>query len=130
LPVFIPEAHHAVVKGKETTVGDSHPVSVPTEILEDVLRVGDRFPHTDDPLVPVELVFNLVIGLFNVQVSTPGGSSEVIHELATKNHGEGFLIEEVGILAWGPAFALCTEGPSGHQAVQVKVGLELLVPGV
>ena len=96
----------------------------------DVLRIGDGVPHTDDPLVLIELAFKLVVGLFEVQVSTASGSSEVIDKLTTKDQGKGFLVEQVAILARDPAFALCAQGTTGYQAVQMKVGLELLIPGM
>jgi len=130
LPVFVPEADHAVFKINEAAVGDSDAVGVASEILKDVLRIGDGVPHTDDPLVLIELAFKLVVGLFEVQVSTASGSSEVIDKLTTKDQGKGFLVEQVAILARDPAFALCAQGTTGYQAVQMKVGLELLIPGM
>ena len=67
----------------------------------------DRVPDTDDPFVLVELIFKLVVGLFGVQVSTLSGSPEVIEELATKDQEEGFLVEQIVLFAWDPAFVLC-----------------------
>ena len=57
LSVFIPEADHAVFESQEATVGDSDAVGITGEILKDMLRVRDGGPHTDDPLVFVELAF-------------------------------------------------------------------------
>ena len=54
----------------------------------------------------------------------------MIDELATKNQGEGFLIEQVGILARNPAFALGAQGAPRDQAVQMKVVFEELIPGM
>jgi hypothetical protein len=105
-------------------------VGVTGQILQDMLSVSNGVPHTDDPLVLVELALKRVVGFFKVQVSKVSGSCEVIDELATKNQGEGFLVEEIVILARDPAFALCAQGTSGYQAVQMKVGLELLIPGM
>ena len=67
----------------------------------------DRVSHTDDPLVLVELAFKLGVGLCKVQVSTLSASPEVIDELATKDQGEGFLVEQIVFFAWDPAFVLC-----------------------
>jgi len=50
-----------------------------------MLRVRDGVPHTDNPLVLVELAFNLGVDLFKVQVSTLSASPEVVDELATKD---------------------------------------------
>ena len=107
LAVFVPEADHAILEGKEATVGDSHAVGVTGQILKDMLSVGNGVPHTDDPFVLVELAFKLGVDLFKVQVSTLSGSSELIDELATKDQGKGFLVEQVGILARDPAVVLC-----------------------
>jgi len=54
----------------------------------------------------------------------------VIDELATKDQGEGFLVEQIVLFACNPAFALCAQGTSGDQAVQMKVRFELLIPGM
>ncbi len=107
LPVFVPEADHAVFKINEAAVGDSDAVGVTSQILQDMLRVRDGVPHTDNPLVLVELAFKVGVSLFKVQVSTLSASPEVIKELATKDQGEGFLVEEIVLFAWDPAFVLC-----------------------
>ncbi len=93
LPIFVPEAEHAVFESQEAAVGDSDAVGITGQILKDMLRVGDGVPHTDDPLVLVELAFKLGVDLFKVQVSTVNGSSEVVDELPTKDQGESFLVE-------------------------------------
>ena len=46
------------------------------------------------------------------------------------SQGEGFLVEEIVILARDPAVALCAQGTSGYQAVQMEVRFELLIPGM
>ena len=93
LPVFVPEADHAVFKINEATVGDGDAVGVTGEILKDMLSVRDGIPYTDDPVVFVEFTFKLGVGLLQVQVSTLSASAEVIEELAPKDQGEGFLVE-------------------------------------
>ena len=130
LAIFVPETHHAILESKKATIGDSDAVGVASEILQDVLRIGDGVPHTDDPFVLIKLVFKLAVGLFEVQVSTASGSSEVIDELTTKDQGESFLVEEIVILARDPAFVLCAQGTTGYQAVQMEVSFELLIPGM
>jgi len=72
-----------------------------------MLSVRDGVPHTDDPVVLVEFTFNLGVGLFKVQLSTLSASPEVIEELAPKDQGEGFLVEQIVLFAWNPAFPLC-----------------------
>ncbi len=107
LPVFVPEADHAVFKINEAAVGDSDAVGVTSQILQDMLRMRDGVPHTDNPLVLVELAFKVGVSLFKVQVSTLSASPEVIEELATKDQGEGFRVEEIVLFAWDPAVVLC-----------------------
>src|SRR5512137_1752821 len=77
LPVFVSETDHAVFEIKEAAVGDGDAVGVTGQILQDMLRIGNGVPHTDDPLVFVELIVKLVVGLFGVQVSTLSGSPEL-----------------------------------------------------
>jgi hypothetical protein len=95
-----------------------------------MLRVRDGVPHTDNPLVLVELAFKVLVSLCNVEGCTVSGSCEVIDELATKDQGEGFLVEQVVIFARDPAVVLCAQGTSRYQAVQMEVGFELLIPGM
>ena len=40
------------------------------------------------------------------------------------------MIKQVGMLAGDPSFALCTQGASGNEAVEMNMGLELLIPGM
>jgi hypothetical protein len=54
----------------------------------------------------------------------------VIHELAAKDQGEGFLVEQIGILARNPSLGLGAQGASRDQAVQMKVVFEELIPGM
>ena len=117
LPVFVPEADHAVFKINEAAVGDSDAVGVTSQILQDMLRVRDGVPHTDNPLVLVELTFKVGVNLFKVRVSLLSGSSELIDELAAKDQGEGFLIEQIGILARNPAFLLGAQGAPRDQTM-------------
>src|SRR5512136_1023438 len=99
LPVLVSETDHAVFEIKEAAVGDSHAVGVTGQILKDMLSVRDGVPHADDPLVLVELAFKLGVGLLQVWVSTLSASPEVIDELATKDQGEGFLVEQIVLFA-------------------------------
>jgi len=108
LPVFVSEADPAVFKSQEAAVGDSDAVGVTGQILQDMLSVRDGVSHTDNPRVLVELAFKLVVDLFKVQVSMLNASPEVIEELAPKDEGEGFLVKQIGLFAWDPAFAPCT----------------------
>jgi len=130
LSVFIPEADHAVFESQEAAVGDSDAVGITGQIVQDMLRVRDGGPHTDNPLVFVEFAFKLGAGLCKVQVSPLSGLPEVIEELATKDQGEGFLVEQIVLFTRDPAFALCAQGPSGDEAVEMEVRFELLIPGM
>jgi hypothetical protein len=72
-----------------------------------MLSVRDGVPYTDDPVVFVEFTFKLGVGLFKVQISMLNASPEVIEKLAPKDQGEGFLVEQIVLFAWNPAFTLC-----------------------
>jgi hypothetical protein len=74
--------------------------------LKDVLRLFNGFTHTDDPFVFVESVFELPVLPLKAEISPVHSPCEVVDELAPKDQGEGFLVKQVVILAWDPAFAL------------------------
>jgi len=57
------------------------------------------------------------------------GSCEVIDELATKNQGEGFLVEEIVILARIQRLLFAHRAPPGPGSAD-ESGLELLIPGM
>ena len=86
LSVFIPEADHVVFKACDARVGDGHPVSIACDVLEDMLRLLNGFPDTDDPIVFVELSFELLIWKINLQLPLAYGAFEVVHELTPKDH--------------------------------------------
>ena len=128
--ILIPEADPAICNGCDARVGDSHPVSVSGQIFKDMLRISNGFPDTDDPFVFIESVFELLVVSLNIQFSTSDSPCEEIDELTPKDQGEGFLVKEVLILARDPLFALFIDSASNNEAVEVKVGLEQLIPGV
>jgi len=53
-----------------------------------------------------------------------------LHELAAEHQRERPLVKQVVALEADPALTAIGHNPCGHQAVQVEVGLEFLVPGV
>ena len=54
------EAHRAIFKGCEARVGDSDPVGVTCQVFKDVLGLLNGLAHTDDPVVFIEFVFELL----------------------------------------------------------------------
>jgi len=105
-------------------------VSVSSQVFKDVLRVCNGFPDTDDPLVFIELVFELLVLSLNTQFSTVDRACEEVDELTPKDQGEGFLVKEVVTLARDPPFALFIDSASCNEAVEVNMGLEQLIPGM
>jgi hypothetical protein len=68
--VLIFETHHAIGKGCEARVGDSHPMSITGQVFEDVLRLVNGFAHTDDPVVSIELVFEGLVIKTDIEFGT------------------------------------------------------------
>ena len=73
-------------KGCETRVGNSHPVGISGQVLEDVLRLLNGLPDTDDPVVFIEGVFERLICSIDTEFSVTDCLSEVMDELAAKDH--------------------------------------------
>jgi len=85
LTIFIPKAHPAILKAYEARVGDRHPVSVPGQVFKHVVGFSNGLPHTDDPLVVIESVFELLVPTGKVQFSPAAGPCELVDELTPKN---------------------------------------------
>ncbi len=53
--ISISEADLAVLHRQDTVVGDSHPVGIAAEVVEDLVRGGERLLGVDDPILVAEL---------------------------------------------------------------------------
>ena len=57
--VFCIESHVSVIHGNEALVGDSHAMGVPAEIVKNRFRAAERPLGVNDPILSVELVFQI-----------------------------------------------------------------------
>jgi hypothetical protein len=88
---------------QETRVGDGHTVGVPGQVFKDVLRLLNGFPHTDHPLVFVELLFEAMVFFAHVHFLLSDGPGEAVDELPAKDQREGLLVEQIVVFAWDPS---------------------------
>jgi len=91
---------------QETRVGDGHAVGVAGQVSKDVLRLLNGFPHTDNPLVFVKLLFEAMVLFANVHFLLTNGPCEAVDELPAKDQREGLLVEQIVIFAWDPSLGL------------------------
>ena len=105
-------------------------MGVAGEVFKDVLRSLNGFPHTDNPGVFVKLLFEVMVFAGNVYFFVAEGPGEVVDKLATKDQGKGLLVKKVVVFAWDPSLGFRTQGSPGNEAVKMKMGLELLIPGM
>ena len=54
----------------------------------------------------------------------------MVDELTPKDQRESFLVKEVVLLTWDPTAGLFADSASSHQAVEMKMGLKLLIPSM
>jgi hypothetical protein len=85
LTIFIPEAHPTIFKVYEARVGDRYPVGVTGQVFKYVSSLSNGLPHTDDPLVVIESVFELLVSPDKGHFSPAGGPCELADELTPKN---------------------------------------------
>jgi hypothetical protein len=61
---------------------------------------------------------------------TEAGAVHEMHELSAKDQRQDALVKKIVAVECDPPVAVFCHNVPGHQAVQVKMGLKLLVPGV
>jgi len=91
---------------QEPRVGDGHTVGVPGQVFKDVLRLLNGFPHTDNPLVFVKLLFEAMVFSSHVYFLLADGPCEAVDELPTKDQRKGLLVEQIVVFAWDPSLGL------------------------
>jgi hypothetical protein len=60
-------------------------VGVTRQVFKHMLGLIDRLPHTDDPLVFIEVLFKLLVSLPNVEFTTADSPCKGVDKLATKD---------------------------------------------
>ena len=91
---------------QETRVGNGHAVGVTGQIFKDVLWSLNGFPHTDNPLVFVKLLFEAMVFSANVYFFLADGPGEAFDELPAEDQREGLLVEQIVVFAWYPSLGL------------------------
>src|SRR6201997_1292910 len=120
-------------------VRDGHAVGIASEILQDVLGSTEGWFGVDDPIFAEERTQpgSEELGMGErcefsgqVQLTALEGRVQAGDELATKHapqHGDG---EEEAWMGSNPAGVIGRESTGGNNAVDMRMKLELLVPGV
>ena len=91
---------------EEARVGDGHAVGVTGQIFKDVLRSLNGVPHTDNPLMFVEPLFEAMVFSANLYFLLADGPGEAVDELPAKDQREGLLVEQIVVFAWDPLLGL------------------------
>ena len=91
---------------EEPRVGDGHAMGVTGQVFKDVLRLLNGFPHTDNPLVFVKLLFEVMVLPAHVQFLLADGPGEAVDELPAKDQRKGLLVEQIVVFAWDPSLGL------------------------
>ena len=91
---------------QETRVGDGHTVGVAGQIFKDVLRSLNGFPHADNPLVFVKLLFEAMVFPAHLYFLLADGPGDAVDELPAVVHRDGLLVEQVVVFTWDPSLGL------------------------
>src|SRR5206468_1588703 len=133
------EAHDSVGVADEPLVGDRDAVGVPTEVLEELGRPGERPLGEHDPVmlpkVPEPSREGLRLSQRGEQageVELAGGEGAVkrLQVFAAEDPSERPDREEKAGRRGDPARAVLGERAAGHDTVQMQVLGEILAPGV
>ena len=142
VPVFsitVGESNLPIFDRKDPVVGQSDAVNVAAEVVEQVLGRAERLFGVDDPRVFSQSLDQ------EVKVPSIGQGSgfarknkllliegvfEKVQELTTEDSTQGFDTKEEVFARGDPAVLIEREHSFWEQAVEVKVILELLIPGM
>ena len=91
---------------REPRVGDGHAVGVAGQVFKDVLRLLNGFPHADNPLVFVKLLFEAMVFPAHLYFLLADGPGEAFDELPAEDQREGLLVEQIVVFAWDPSIGL------------------------
>ena len=128
LSILCIEDHFAVIKRLDPTVGNGDPMGVAGNVLEYVIRPFDRLPHTDNPLVSVEFIFKQFVSVAEADFAAFNRTCQKVNELAAEHQRQRLLVKQIVFFTWDPAVTVFRYGTAGDKAVQMKMGVELLVP--
>jgi hypothetical protein len=120
----ITEGDLTVFRAQDAIVGDSYPVRVAAEVIEDLLWGGEGFFRIDDPVCVAEPrsrggEFSLSDGFFHQ-----------VKELTPKDSAQGLDPKQEVFAGFNPATLIGRERPFGDEAVEMEVVFKSWVPGV
>ena len=133
------EANAVGLDALQALIGETHAVGVAAEVPKDLLRPAEGALGVDDPLDAVQRVDELlkrdriresVRGSTELQLAVAVRVRECRQELPAKDPGEHLYREQVAAAGRDPLPAIDGEAATGHDAVHVRVKLELAGPGV
>jgi hypothetical protein len=132
----IPEAeHHTAVIGIENTiVGDSDPMGIPTEVIDDLLYSPERRFAIDDPIRFVQFGYECTVpgGIVKILRITPEVQIfflKIMQKLSTKHLGHDFDREEE-FLASGLPSSDIRKPSARYDAMQMRMIAQVLPPCV
>ena len=128
-----------VGKRDESMVGDGHAMGVPAQILEYILRATEGRFGVDHPVLseqwPQPGSEDLRLGEQcqiprEAELAVPEGALETGNELAPKNATEHTNRKKEPIVGFNPKRVIERQPTGGNDTMDMRVKLELLVPGM
>lgn len=128
-PILIPsvpvsESDLTVFRADDAVVGDSYPMGVAAQVIEDLLWGSEGFFRIDDPVCVAEP------RRWGWEFALADGLLHQVEELTPEDSAQGLDAEQEVFAGFNPAALIGGEGACGDEAVQVEVVFEELVPGV
>jgi hypothetical protein len=139
LAITIGKADLLIADVDDAVIGDGHTMRVTPEILDDVLRACEGPLGVDDPVLRIEVIkqlgearLGIQVGCMLVQAQSVGecGLLAGLQKLAPEDLPQSLNREEKLRVGWHPARPILGERPTGHQRVEMEVGLQHLIPGM
>ena len=78
-------------------------MGVSGQVFKDVLRSLNGFPYTDNPLVFVKLLFEVMVFPAKVYFLLASGPVEAVDEVTAKDQRKGLLVKQIVVFAWDPS---------------------------
>jgi hypothetical protein len=137
--VLVAEGDLAVVEGEESLVGDGDAVGVAGEVFEDLLGTAEGGLGVDDPFFVAQGFEKTFPGFGMLEILEPSVECEVVvvesalemgEELSLKQPTENVDGKEEAVATTHPAFAVETQAAAGNDAVEMRMRVKSLSPGM
>ena len=129
----------AIRQGDQSVVGDGDPVGVGTEIAQGVLRTSEGSFAVDNPVMAKQLPEpgRENLGLreelevaMEAELALDEGALQSGHELAAKHPAQHFVGKKEGAAGLDPSRVIGGQTAGREYAMDMRMKLELLIPGV